>query len=243
VEQFLQQLTNADLEWRIVFYNFPDREEAIPHVVTPQYSPASVALDNAPSASLKRPLLDALDDPRRFGVAHAWLTRRFQVGTRDAGHRDGDRLVVEFNGLKATLQPAFLPPRRIPPPPPPPPEHETLRQEVTRIFGTYPNGRPNALVVTAANSNSTTIDPVQMSALRRRWHDQLGVRTGTVRHSTLLNIFALASMVFAALLLYRIRQRRLLRRLGQNLCPTCAYDLRATPHQCPECGTARPVPI
>ena len=44
-------------------------------------------------------------------------------------------------------------------------------------------------------------------------------------------------LILPALWLSR-RYRRMMR-VAQNLCPLCAYDLRATPNQCPECGAVQ----
>jgi hypothetical protein len=56
---------------------------------------------------------------------------------------------------------------------------------------------------------------------------------------------ALPAAIFAiapALWLLNIGRRRRIEKLNQGLCPTCGYDLRATPDRCPECGTRVPPP-
>lgn len=75
------------------------------------------------------------------------------------------------------------------------------------------------------------------------WHspNPLGKRPGVVAayfhyiRVPLWAIVVLSSILPAILVRHNVRLRNM-RRAG--LCPTCGYDLRATPGRCPECGRA-----
>ena len=58
----------------------------------------------------------------------------------------------------------------------------------------------------------------------------LRLRSVSIPHWALAAVFSAAPAVALAGIL---RRRR---RAGNGLCPSCGYDLRATPGRCPECG-------
>jgi hypothetical protein len=50
----------------------------------------------------------------------------------------------------------------------------------------------------------------------------------------------LIGLFIAWLIRADVRGHRRRRLAAPLVCPTCGYDLRATPDRCPECGAARP---
>lgn len=81
----------------------------------------------------------------------------------------------------------------------------------------------------------------QILAAIARWRTVKIPRTAA--HSTsvplwvLLALLALPPLAQGMLLIRRLDRRR------RNCCPACAYDLRATPGRCPECGTPADAPL
>ena len=52
-----------------------------------------------------------------------------------------------------------------------------------------------------------------------------------------LLLVSLGAAILPAMLCFRFLRNR--KRFGENHCIHCGYDLRASPEQCPECGTVR----
>jgi hypothetical protein len=54
-------------------------------------------------------------------------------------------------------------------------------------------------------------------------------------------ITGIPALVFLCLAIsVQLKARQRAKRLKSAKCPTCGYDLRATPDRCPECGTVPP---
>jgi hypothetical protein len=73
----------------------------------------------------------------------------------------------------------------------------------------------------------------------------IGMPTIGTTHSWMVPMWLPAwvtAMLPAGYALAAWRRRRHARRVGRRQCPTCGYDLRASPDRCPECGTVPAAP-
>jgi hypothetical protein len=90
-------------------------------------------------------------------------------------------------------------------------------------------------------SRSASFNGPSMTNRFGYWSDEDFDRGIELSHTIVFSLWyplLLSSLAPLAWSVVWLRQRRLgLHELGH--CPTCDYDLRATPERCPECGTVR----
>lgn len=70
------------------------------------------------------------------------------------------------------------------------------------------------------------------------WYTTRNPPRGTLHGFAVVPFWSLLALsgILPMWLVLRFTLRRIRRRHQEGLCPTCGYDLRATPRQCPECG-------
>ena len=205
--ELVARMRNLDYRWDEIRQRQRDRLALIKVEAQPERATASWEVRDLPPAALARPLLSALDDPDKFVAAHCLLTHWVWRQSYYAPTEEaGDGSVLYTHN---GLRVDLL-------------QANTERSDEGFIPGTW--------AVRHRHQSSWRIDPGQKSRIRDLWHDRLDVRIGSIPHWALA---AALLMLPAARSLPWLRRRI---RARHGLCPTCGYDLRATPNRCPECG-------
>jgi hypothetical protein len=173
---------------------------------------------------LARPLLDALEDPRKIASAHLLLQKAYAMS---AGQFDPPAPIrLEQHGLVNPQ--GYLPPHSI-----------TLISDGLRME-LWPDGAEvRGSTLTSINGGSPTfcLDPASFASVRERWHQRLDVQVVSLPIWPLMVVAALPPIITG----FRYMLSKLRRRRGS--CPTCGYNLTGnTSGTCPECGTPITIP-
>jgi hypothetical protein len=235
-EQLVASLQNDQLDW-IGWYSNPIDAfdprgfSSVELPVPAKGSPAESALKKYTLAELARPLLLALENPTQITVAHVLLARlspayrsrylsvrsiekrTFPECPLDFGSREHDEtpcVEVETDGLHVTLC-----------------RWQIRSESDLNYYGLTTLG---AWRCNLAGDPSVS----DLAKIRDQWHQRLDQEVFAIQHWKVVGLTAVLP-VFAAT---RALRRRALRRRHQrnSRCPTCGYDLRASPERCPECG-------
>jgi hypothetical protein len=220
---FVAHLSNDQLSWNVSYQTiFPQRFGSDPKWF-PGATTQGSGLNNA---DLLRPLLEALEDPKRFAAAHLWLDNRFNTVRTWSQRIDRDHLVAGYDGLEVTLRPSMLLRDRA-----------TLEAECRR---NQKRGDIAALSELCAGPDALQISPEQLPKLRRLWHDRLDVQVLAIANWVLVTL-PIVPLAISAMRFWRSRVMRAAQARG--CCPVCGYDLRSGHERCPECGSPTPNPV
>ena len=222
-EHWLANTANSDMGWRVLADGqfrviaaypliFGDAQKTLPSGERiGKFDATNVA------ASLP-PLLRALDDPDRYVVAHVILGNLvgFPKGASSSLRQQGGKIKQVWCNLEMELTPVFAAPATAP-------------QEVA-------NPKRQRVNAYCQGDQAVRIDPAQMPALSRMWHDRLDAQI--IRVPRILPIATALLIILPALWLWAHKWSVKRARIRGGLCLACGYDVRESRERCPECGVA-----